>query len=78
MVRSSPDYEGLGSWSDYEESEEISIHLLDNESDDSEILLRRRKRARRLISDDSHPSEIVDTSSEEWIWKEIDYVPEIK
>ena len=62
------------------EISEISVHLpaTDNESNDSEILPRMRKRARRPISDDSEPSEIADTSSEEWIWKEIDNVPEIK
>lgn len=80
MDKSSTEYEGQGHWSDYEESEEISVHLpdTDNESNDSEILPRKRKRARRLISDDSEPSGIADTSSEEWIWKEIDNVPEIK
>ena len=51
------------------EISEISVHLpaTDNESNDSEILPRMRKRARRPISDDSEPSEIADTSSEEWI-----------
>lgn len=80
MDKSSTEYEGQGHWSDYEESEEISVHLpdTDNESNDSEILPRKRKRARRLRSDDSEPSGIADTSSEEWIWKEIDNVPEIK
>ena len=62
---------------DYEESKEICLHLpdTDNESNDSEILPRKRKRARRLISDDSERS---DTSSEQWILKEIDDVSEIK
>ena len=80
MDKSSTEYEGQNHWSDYEESEKISVHLpdTDNESNDSEILPRKRKCARRLISDDSEPSGIADTSSEEWIWKEIDNVPEIK
>ena len=42
-------YEEQGDWNAYEESEEISLHLpdTDNESNDSEILPRRRKHAFR-------------------------------
>ncbi|GFX46119.1 hypothetical protein TNCV_2094351 [Trichonephila clavipes] len=49
-------------------AEEISIYLpdTDNESNDSEILLRKWKHARQLTSDDSEPSGIADTSSDEW------------
>ncbi|GBN19273.1 hypothetical protein AVEN_165093-1 [Araneus ventricosus] len=80
MDRSSADYEDQGDWRDSEESEEISIHLpdTDNETNDNEILPKSQKRARRLISDSSACSGVVDTSSEEWIWKEIDNVHEIK
>ncbi|GBN08741.1 hypothetical protein AVEN_64895-1 [Araneus ventricosus] len=77
MDKSSADYEDQGDWRDSEVSDEISIHLsdTDNETNDSEIL-PRRKCARRLISDSSEFSGVVDTSSEEWIWMEIDNVPE--
>ncbi|GBN65661.1 hypothetical protein AVEN_177884-1 [Araneus ventricosus] len=80
MDKSSADYEDQGDWRDSEELEEISIHLpdTDNETNDSEILPRNQKHTRRLISDSSTCSGVVDTSSEEWIWKEIDNVPEIK
>ncbi|GBN13409.1 hypothetical protein AVEN_270053-1 [Araneus ventricosus] len=53
------------------------MHLPDTETNDSEILPRRRKRAVRLISDSTECSRVVDTSSEEWIWKEIDKTPVI-
>ena len=45
MDKSSTGSEDLGDWNDYEQSEEICIHLPDavNESDDSEILPRKRK-----------------------------------
>ena len=48
-------YEDQDDWSDYEESEEISVRLsdTDNENNGSEILARKRKRARQLISDGS-------------------------
>ncbi|GBM87579.1 hypothetical protein AVEN_246352-1 [Araneus ventricosus] len=51
MGKSSADYEDQSDWKDSEESEEISIHLpdTDNETNDSEILPRKRKSARRLI-----------------------------
>ena len=41
------EYEDQDDWSDYEESEGIRVHLpdIDNESNDSEILPRKRKRA---------------------------------
>ena len=44
---SSTEYKDQGDWSVYEESEEISVHLpnTENESNDSEILPRKRKRA---------------------------------
>lgn len=56
------------------------MHLLDTdmEANDSDRLLRRRKRTKRLLSDSSECSGIVDISSEEGIWKEIDNAPEIK
>ena len=43
------------------------MHLpdTDNESNDSETLARKQKRGRRLLSNDSEPSGIVDTSSKE-------------
>ncbi|GBM70987.1 hypothetical protein AVEN_163709-1 [Araneus ventricosus] len=73
MDKSSADYEDQGDWRD-------CIHLpdTDNETNDSEILPRKRKRARRLICDSNEFSGVVDTSSEEWIWKKIDNVNEIK
>ena len=77
MDKSNANYEGQGDWNNYEKSEEISIHLYDNESNDSEILFRHWKRAMLLISDDNESSGIKDTLSEEWIWKEIDNVSEI-
>ena len=45
MDKSSTEYEGQGHWSDYEESEEISVHLpdTDNKSNDSEILQKEAK-----------------------------------
>lgn len=62
--------------SDYEESGEISLHLpdIDNESN---ILLRKWKRSRRLTSGDNELSGIYDASSEKWISKEVGNVPEI-
>ena len=55
--KSNTKYEEQGDWSDYEESEQVSVRLLDtdNESNDSEILSKKRKRVRRLINDDSEP-----------------------
>ncbi|GBM26700.1 hypothetical protein AVEN_124992-1 [Araneus ventricosus] len=69
MDQSSADCEDQGYWRDSAESEEIRIHLpdTDNETNDGEILPRRRKRARRLISDSRECSGVVDTSSEEWL-----------
>lgn len=80
MDKYSADFEEQDDWNNYKESEKIDIYLSDtnNESDDSEILPRRRKRPRRLISNDSESSGSVDTSPEEWIWEEIDNVPKIK
>ena len=46
MDKSSTEYKGQADWKDYAESEEISVHLAatDNESNDGEILPRKRKR----------------------------------
>ena len=48
MDKSSTEYEGQGDCNDYEESEELNVHLLEtdtrNESNDSEILPRKQKR----------------------------------
>ena len=47
MDKSSSDYEYQDDWCDFEESDEISIHLpnIDNKSNDYEILPRKEKRA---------------------------------
>ena len=80
MGKSSTNYEGQGDWSDYEESDEVIIHLCDshNESNESRMLPKKRKHTRRQISDNSESSRLTDTSSKEWIWKKIDHVAEIK
>ena len=52
MDKSNTEYEYQDDWSDYEESEEISVDLPHNvnESNESEILSRKRKRAQFMHS----------------------------
>ena len=47
MDKSGTEYKDQSDWSDYEESEEVSVPLSDthNESNNSEILPRKRKQA---------------------------------
>ncbi|GJQ77324.1 hypothetical protein Trydic_g20742 [Trypoxylus dichotomus] len=73
MDKTSVNFEGQADWGDYEVLVEISIYPFstDSASADSEILPRKRKRARLLMRHANEPFESVGTLLEERICKEV-------